>query len=49
MVIIVSFYELKGKFECEVFWVSCIEFKEILEKGIDFKWVKLIYFLIEDM
>ena len=32
-VIIVSSYEPKGKFECEAFWASRIEFKAILEKG----------------
>ena len=48
-VIIVSSYEPKGKFECEAFWASRIEFKEILEKGIDPKRVKLTYSSIEDM
>lgn len=48
-VIIVSSYEPKGKFECEAFWASRIEFKAILEKGIDPKRVKLTYSSIEDM
>lgn len=48
-VIIVSSYEPKGKFECEAFWASRIEFKAILEKGIDANRVKLTYSSIEDM
>lgn len=48
-VIIVSSYEPKGKFECEAFWASRIEFKAILEKGIDPNRVKLTYSSIEDM
>jgi uncharacterized membrane protein YdjX (TVP38/TMEM64 family) len=48
-VIIVSSYEPKGKFECEAFWASRIEFKAILEKGIDSERVKLTYSSIEDM
>jgi uncharacterized membrane protein YdjX (TVP38/TMEM64 family) len=45
----VSSYEPKGKFECEAFWASRIEFKAILEKGIDANRVKLTYSSIEDM
>lgn len=48
-VAIVSSYEPKGKFECEAFWASRIEFKKILEKGIDPKRVKLTYSSVEDM
>ena len=48
-VIVVSSYEPKGKFECEAFWASRIEFKAILENGIDPKRVKLTYSSIEDM
>lgn len=48
-VIIVSSYEPKGKFECEAFWASRIEFKAILENGIDANRVKLTYSSIEDM
>lgn len=48
-VIIVSSYEPKGKFECEAFWASRIEFKAILEKDIDPKRVKLTYSSCEDM
>ncbi|NDV92372.1 phospholipase [Alteromonas sp. 345S023] len=48
-VILVSSYEPKGKFECEAFWASRIEFKAILEKGIDPKRVRLTYSSIEDM
>lgn len=48
-VIIVSSYEPSGKFECEAFWASRIEFKAILEKDIDPKRVKLTYSSIEDM
>ncbi|WP_412723077.1 VTT domain-containing protein [Alteromonas sp. D210916BOD_24] len=48
-VAIVSSYEPKGKFECEAFWASRIEFKKILENGIDPKRVKLTYSSIEDM
>ncbi|WP_394223766.1 VTT domain-containing protein [Alteromonas gracilis] len=48
-VIIVSSYEPKGKFECEAFWASRIEFKSILEKGIEPERVKLTYSSIEDM
>lgn len=48
-VILVSSYEPKGKFECEAFWASRIEFKAILEKGIDPKRIRLTYSSIEDM
>lgn len=48
-VILVSSYDPKGKFECEAFWASRIEFKAILEKGIDPKRVRLTYSSIEDM
>jgi phospholipase D1/2 len=48
-VILVSSYEPKGKFECEAFWASRIEFKAILEKGIDPKRVRLTYSSIEDI
>lgn len=48
-VIIVSSYEPKGKFECEAFWASRIEFKAILQKDIDPKRVRLTYSSIEDM
>ncbi|MFY0668928.1 MAG: VTT domain-containing protein [Alteromonas stellipolaris] len=48
-VIIVSSYEPKGKFECEAFWASRIEFKSILEKDIDPKRVKLTYSSCEDL
>ena len=34
-VIIVSSYEPKGRFECEAFWASRIEFKKTLLKDID--------------
>lgn len=48
-VILVSSYEPKGKFECEAFWASRIEFKAILEKDIDPKRIRLTYSSIEDM
>ena len=48
-VCIVSSYEPKGKFECEAFWASRIQFKSILEKGIAPERVKVTYSSIEDM
>ncbi|NDW22679.1 VTT domain-containing protein [Alteromonas hispanica] len=48
-VCIVSSYEPKGKFECEAFWASRIQFKTILESGISPERVKMTYSSIEDM
>lgn len=48
-VCIVSSYEPKGKFECEAFWASRIQFKTILESGISSDRVKITYSSIEDM
>ena len=48
-VIIVSSYEPKGKFECEAFWASRIEFKAILENGIEPDRVRLTYSSVEDI
>ncbi len=48
-VIIVSSYEPKGKFECEAFWASRIDFKQILEKDIDPERVIMTYSSIEDI
>ena len=47
-VVIVSSYEPKGKFECEAFWASRIEFKDILEKGVDNSRFIMSYSSIED-
>lgn len=48
-VCIVSSYEPKGKFECEAFWASRIQFKTILESGISPERVKMTYSSIENM
>ena len=48
-VIVVSSYEPKGKFECEAFWASRIEFKNIMENGISPSRVKMTYSSIKDM
>ncbi len=48
-VVIVSSYEPKGKFECEAFWASRIEFKDILEKGIEPHRIAMTYSSIEDI
>ncbi|WP_414828472.1 VTT domain-containing protein [Alteromonas sp. H39] len=48
-VIIVSSYEPKGKFEQEAFWASRIEFKDILENGVESDRVTMTYSSCEDM
>lgn len=47
-VIVVSSYEPKGRFECEAFWASRIEFKKILFKDIDPDRVIMTYSSITD-
>lgn len=47
-VIIVSSYEPKGRFECEAFWASRIEFKKILFKGVDPDRIVMSYSSITD-
>lgn len=47
-VIIVSSYEPKGRFECEAFWASRIEFKKVLCNGIDEERVIMTYSSITD-
>ena len=47
-VVVVSSYEPKGKFECEAFWAGRIEFKKILEKGVDPERVVMTYSSITD-
>ncbi|AEE24662.1 SNARE associated Golgi protein-like protein [Glaciecola sp. 4H-3-7+YE-5] len=42
-VIVVSSYEPKGKFESEAYWASRIDFKRILENGIESERVKITY------
>lgn len=42
-VIIVSSYEPKGKFESEAYWASRIDFKRILENGVEDNRVKVTY------
>lgn len=48
-VIIVSSYEPKGKFEQEAFWASRIEFKDILENGVEKVRVTMTYSSCQDM
>ncbi len=48
-VIIVSSYEPKGKFEQEAFWASRIEFKDILENGVEKDRVTMTYSSCQDM
>ncbi|WP_218312684.1 VTT domain-containing protein [Alteromonas antoniana] len=48
-VIIVSSYEPKGKFEQEAFWASRIEFKDILENGVESDRVTMTYSSCEDL
>lgn len=47
-VIIVSSYEPKGRFECEAFWASRIEFKKTLLKDVDPDRVIMTYSSIID-
>ncbi len=47
-VIIVSSYEPKGRFECEAFWASRIEFKKILFNDIDPARIIMSYSSISD-
>lgn len=47
-VLIVSSYEPKGKFESEAYWASRIDFKNILENGIESGRVFLGYSSIQD-
>ncbi|WP_018983588.1 VTT domain-containing protein [Salinimonas chungwhensis] len=47
-VVVVSSYEPKGRFECEAFWASRIEFKNILFKDIDPNRVIMTYSSITD-
>ncbi|QJR81641.1 phospholipase [Alteromonas pelagimontana] len=47
-IIVVSSYEPKGKFECEAFWASRIDFKKILEKDVDPSRIIMTYSSIED-
>ena len=47
-VLIVSSYEPKGKFESEAYWASRIDFKNILENGIEPGRILLSYSSIQD-
>ncbi len=47
-VIIISSYEPKGRFECEAFWASRIEFKKILFQGVDSDRIIMSYSSITD-
>lgn len=47
-VLLVSSYQPQGAFECEAYWASRIDFKKILEEGIEAGRVLLLYSCIRD-